>query len=105
MLVLCIDVYFVPTFILKGRIDSNGIEVYRPIAISPVGNGLVKAFTHLRDSAGNKITFVQSFFLLFLLFIIDIFTLYAMIVLEYLEYISLKGYEYDYNYGTWNIRG
>ena len=62
------DVYFVPTFLIKGRIDSNGIEVYRPSVFwSPVGNGLVKAFTHLRDYAGNKIAFVQSVLLLIIL--------------------------------------
>ena len=63
----CIDVYFVPTFINIGRNDSNGIEVDRPIFILPVGNGLVKAFTHLRDSAGNKITFMQGIFKLLIL--------------------------------------
>ncbi len=57
------DVNFVPTFIIKGRIDSYGIEVYPPIEKSPAGNGFSKAFTHLRDQAGNKIAFVQSFFL------------------------------------------
>ena len=63
MLLLCADVNFVPTLFIKGRIDSNGIEVYPPIEKSPAGNGFSEAFTHLREQAGNKIASVQSFFL------------------------------------------
>ena len=54
ILLLCADVNFVPTFFIKGRIDSNGIEVYPPIVKSPAGNGFSEAFTHLRDQQVTK---------------------------------------------------
>ena len=54
------DVNFVPTFFIKGRIDSNGPEVYPPI-LSLVGNGAVRGVHPPARLAGNKIAFAIGF--------------------------------------------
>lgn len=55
------DVNFVPTFFIKGRIDSDGSEVYPPI-LSPVGNGVARGVHPPARLAGNKIAFAFGFY-------------------------------------------
>ena len=55
------DVNFVPTFFIKGRIDSDGPEVNPPI-LSLVGNGAVRGVHPPARLAGNKIAFAIGLF-------------------------------------------
>ena len=54
---------FVPTSLLTGRIDSNGVEVYPPIVSIASGKLIIRGVHPPASRAGNKITSVRGFFI------------------------------------------